>query len=207
MMLTRRSYLGLLALLAMGLGAASPAAASIAPGKAGDFIQTLGDEAIAALTNPKAGESVRDQEFRRLLRKGFAIDGIAKFVLGRYWRSLDAEQRRRYLQVFQELIIRTYAARFWEYNGVTFRVTGERPDGASGRLVESEVKKTEGPPLNVQWRVRQSSEGLKIVDVMVEGVSMAVTQRSEFAAVVQQHGGNVEGLIEDLEVKVRQLSK
>lgn len=197
--------LAVAALASLWLGSAEPVAAAIEPGRAGNFIQNLGDEAIATLAKADLDAQVREKEFRRLLRQGFAIDGIAKFVLGRYWRAIGPEQRQRYLEVFEELIVRSYAHRFEQYDGETFRVTGERPDGASGRLVESEINQKSGPPLKVQWRVRESDEGLKIVDILVEGVSMAVTQRSEFAAVVQKHGGRVDGLIGELEDKVEAL--
>jgi len=204
-MVTRRTYLALFALAALWLGPGLTAAAAIEAGQARTFIQSLGDEAITTLTRSELTANAREAKFRRLLRQGFAIEGIAKFVLGRYWRTITTDQRRRYLNAFEELIVKTYAARFEQYNGDSFRVTGERPDGEAGRLVESEINQSSGPPLKVQWRVREGSEGLKIVDILVEGVSLAVTQRSEFAAVVQRHGGSVDALIEELESKVKAL--
>ena len=184
--------------------AAKPAPA-IEAGKAGAFIQQLGDEAIGRLGKAKLDKQEREQEFRRLLNETFAIRGIGRFVLGRYWRRADEAQRERYLQAFEDLIVVTYAARFEEYNGQTFTVAGERPDGKNGRRVESEISPKEGPPIKLQWRIRQGGDSLKIVDILVEGVSMAITQRSEFAAVIQQKGGSVDGLIQELESKVGKL--
>ena len=83
------------------------------------------------------------------------------------------------------------------------RLAGERPDGKNGRLVESEITAKEGPPIKLQWRIRQGAESLKIVDILVEGVSMAVTQRSEFTNVVRSQG--LEGLLQALRARTQRM--
>jgi len=198
-MLLRRSLFAVIAILPLAL--VTRPSAAIEAGQAGAFIQTLGDEAITTLGKSHLDEAAREKEFRRLLKAGFAIHGIGRFVLGRYWRGASDGQRSRYLQAFEDYIVATYAARFEQYDGQTFKVNGERPDGDDGRIVESEVRPKDRPVIVVQWRVRQGSEGLKIVDILVEGVSMAVTQRSEFSAVMGSNGGNLDALIEQLEAK------
>ena len=206
-MSSRRTLLAALAAAPLMLAFAAQPAPAIEAGKAGAFIQKLGDEAIGRLGKAKLDKQEREQELRRLLNEAFAIKGIGRFVLGRYWRRADAAQRERYLQAFEDLIVTTYAARFEAYDGQTFTVAGERPDGKNGRLVESQISPKEGPPIKLQWRIRQGGDSLKIVDVLVEGVSMAITQRSEFAAVIQQKGGSVDGLIQELESKVGKLRR
>lgn len=203
-MLFRRALLAAIAILplALGLGAA---AAAINPGQAGTFIQKLGDEAIATLGKREIDKQTREKEFRRLLKKGFAVEGIARFVLGRFWRGASDEQRQHYLKVFEDYLVATYAARFGQYKDQTFKVSGERPDGADGSLVESQVEPKDGPPVVVYWRVREAPDGLKIVDVLVEGVSMAITQRSEFAAFIHSNASGIDGLIQELERKTATL--
>ena len=96
-------------------------------------------------------------------------------------------------------------ARLGQYSGEKFKVTGARADGDKGTIVDSNILRDPQPAVRVQWRVRQRDGHLKIVDVVVEGVSMAVTQRSEFASVIRKRGGQVSGLIEDLRAKLTTL--
>ncbi|MDP6705020.1 MAG: ABC transporter substrate-binding protein [Alphaproteobacteria bacterium] len=179
-------------------------ASVIEPGQASAFIEKLGNEAINALAPSDVDRKVREARFQNLLDKGFAIKAIAKFVLGRHWRKADESQREQYLAVFEQLIVKSYTLRFEKYAGETFRVKSERADGKRGRMVETEIAREGAPPLVVQWRIRKSKSdaSLKIVDVMVEGVSMVITQRSEFNAVIQRNGAGVDGLIRELEQKV-----
>lgn len=200
-MLFRRSLLAAILTLPLVFGFGTRTVAAIDGGQAGTFIQNLGDEAISTLSKSNLDKQTRDQEFRRLLEKGFAVQGIGRFVLGRFWRGASDEQRQRYLKAFEDYLVATYSARFQQYLDRTFKVSGERPDGDDGSLVESQVSTKDGPPVVVLWRVRASPEGLKIVDVLVEGVSMAITQRSEFAAFIHSSGGNVDSLIHELEAK------
>ncbi|MCC7275171.1 MAG: ABC transporter substrate-binding protein [Alphaproteobacteria bacterium] len=162
------------------------------------LIETLGDKAIKSLTG-NVPRAEREQRFQTLLRDGFDVEAIGRFTLGRYWRQATPEQQAEYLKLFERFIVQAYAARFAEYTGEQFRVTGERPDG-DVVLVQSEIFKAGAPPTKVEWRVAHNSAP-KIVDVVVEGVSMAVTQRSEFAAVIQRSGGSVDGLLAALRSK------
>jgi phospholipid transport system substrate-binding protein len=176
--------------------AAQPAAAAESP-KA--LVEMLGDKAIRSLTGNVQREE-RESRFRTLLREGFDVPAIGRFTLGRYWRQASPAQQQEYLTLFEKFIVQAYAARFAEYSGEQFKVTGERADG-DATVVQSEVAKPGAQPAKVDWRVAQTGGQPKIVDVVVEGVSMAVTQRSEFASVIQRNGGNVEGLLKALRQK------
>ena len=88
-----------------------------------------------------------------------------------------------------------YATRLAEYTGEKFKVTGSRPDG-EGAIVSSHIIRPGGAaPVKVDWRLTGRNGVYKISDVSVDGISMAVTQRSEFASVIQHNGGQVQGLI------------
>jgi len=177
--------------------AAPPAAAENA---ATEHVKTLGTRAIQALTG-QMPRPERESRFRALLQEGFAVDRIGRFVLGRYWRQASPEEQREYLGLFEKFIVQAYAARFAEYSGEQFRVTGSRKDG-DDTLVTSEIFKPSGSqPTRVEWRVATGDGGARVTDVIVEGVSMAVTQRSEFAAVIQRNGGRISGLLDALRQK------
>lgn len=158
------------------------------------FIAHLGDRALQVLVVDSQSEGERITAFRGLLNEGFDLPLIGRYALGRYWRRATEGQKEEYDKLFEDFIVRTYAARLGQYGGETLRVTGSRPD-QKDTIVTSEIVPVDGPPIRVDWRVRNGDDGPKIVDVVVEGVSMLLTQRDEFASVIQRSGGNVEGLL------------
>ncbi len=202
-----RRILAYLVPVLMILAVALPyqAARAIAPGEASKFIGDLGNNAFGALGDKSLDDKQRQRRLRELLREGFALKGIGKFVLGRHWRGASKAQRARYLKLFEAYILYSYGARFSRYSGETIRVVGEKDDLGKGRLVSSEIIRDDGSTLMVQWRVRQAKSRLMIVDVVVEGVSLAVTQRSEMAAVMQQKKGDLDALLDEIEAKVKDL--
>ena len=174
-------------------------------GQATELIEQLGTETLGLLTNKEMARDEQQREVRRLLRKGFAVNTISRFVLGRYWRVSTETQQTEYQSLFVEYVIDYLVANLGRYSGQTFQVVGERADGSRGAIVESRVNSPDGAPVTVHWRVRGTNNGPKIVDVVVEGVSLALTQRAEFASVIQRKGGSVDGLIEELKLKLDEL--
>lgn len=202
-MLTRRLFVACAALLAVSSRAVRPAFAQAADPGAGAFIQTLGNEAIAAFSNKSIPRDQALNSFRTLLYRGFDVPYIGRWVLGRFWNQATPQQQDEYQKLFEKLIVGTYADRFVEYSGETFRIAGTRPEGDTDTMVATQIVRPSGPPINVEWRVRKrDGNQYKIIDVVVEGVSMGVTQRQEFASVVQQSGGQIEGLLKALRQKV-----
>lgn len=176
--------------------AAAPAsAASTASAPSAVFVQKLGDTALMSLTSKKMDRGTRENRVRDILQKNFDIAAIGKFALGTHWRDISDAQRGEYMKLFENMIVQTYTTRFEDYAGQTLKVSGATASGSTDFLVDSQVIQKDGPPINLQWRVRQKDGGFRVVDVVVEGVSMSVTQRSDFAAVIQNGGGKVEALL------------
>ena len=163
------------------------------------FIGTLGTQAIEVL-GPSVPAAQRLSRFRELFHNDFDVPGIGQFVLGRYWRTATPQEQQEFLGLFQEYIVRAYSARLGEYGGEPFRVTGTRPNGDE-TVVTSEIVRSNGNRIAVDWYLIGRGQ-YKITDVYVGGVSMKVTQRDEFAAVIQRNGGRVEGLITQLRQKL-----
>jgi phospholipid transport system substrate-binding protein len=205
-MLTRRQFVASAALLAVsgwaGHSLISPAAAQTADQGASAFIQKLGNDAIATFSDKSLSRDQAIQRFRTLLYAGFDVPYIGRWVLGRYWNSANEAQRAEYQKLFEQLIVTTYAERFIEYSGETFRIAGTAPEGETDTMVTTQIVRPSGPPINVAWRVRKRGADYKIIDMVVENVSMGVTQRQEFASVIQQNGGKVAGLLQALRQKV-----
>lgn len=192
-----RLALGLSLVVLLLLPAAGQAATD--PTEARTFIIALADRAIAALTPTNITREVREQRCRELLRANFAVETIGQFVLGRYWRSATPEERHDFMTLFENFIVGTYADRFSRYAGQRLEVNDATTEPETGdAIVKSQIERTDGAPVQVAWRVRQMPEGLRIVDVIIEGVSMGVTQRSDFASVIRNNGGTVSGLIDQM---------
>ena len=164
------------------------------------FISMVGEEAINALADKKVSNQMRKTRFRKLLNRAFEVKFIARFALGRYWRRANKSQRSEYTYLFENFIVQSYANLFKDYSGETFNVLKVRSINEIDNLVQSEVFLKDGRKIRVAWRVR-GGETFKIVDVMIEGVSMALTQRDEFSAIISQNNGKIEGLLSALRKK------
>jgi len=188
----------LVLLFAGFIAASSGAAAADAPS---DFITTLGTRAITELADEEISQADREARFRTLLNEHFDVPAIGRFVLGRHWKAASDTERTEFLKLFEDFIVRSYAARFAGYSGETFSVKGSTPGPKSATVVHSKVLRGSAEPIRLDWRVEPRGDKLVITDVIVEGVSMSVTQRSEFASVIQSSGGKIEGLLEALRNK------
>jgi|GraSoiStandDraft_41_1057321.scaffolds.fasta_scaffold86282_2 phospholipid transport system substrate-binding protein len=194
--MTRRSVL----IAAFVLIAAALAPAALAAADPAAVINNLGNRALEVL-GKNATPAQRAARFQELFRADFDVPGIARFVLGRYWKTATPEQQEEFVKLFEDYIALVYSAQLAAYSGETLKVTGSRP-GPEGAIVASEiVRPTGAPPVKVEWHLTDRSGSYKINDVSVDGISMAVTQRSEFAAVIQRSGGQVQGLITQLREK------
>jgi phospholipid transport system substrate-binding protein len=130
-----------------------------------------------------------------LLKQDFDVPGIARFVLGPYWRAASERERQEFRGLFEDYIVRVYSERFAQYRGETLRVTGSHSDPERA-LVTSEIVRPQGdPPIKVDWRLTTDDGLYKIADVIIDGVSMGASERAEFASVIQRSGGQVQGLL------------
>jgi phospholipid transport system substrate-binding protein len=190
----RRFFPAIGALLLLALLTAAPKEAGAQDARA--FVANLGNQAIQVL-GPSVTPAQRIARFRQLFHDDFDVPGIGQFVLGRYWRTATPEEQQEFLRLFQEYIVQAYAARLGEYGGEPFRVIGSRPAGDE-IVVTSQIDRPNGGRVVVDWYLINRGGAPKITDVYVGGVSMKVTQRDEFASVIQRNGGRVDALLAQL---------
>jgi phospholipid transport system substrate-binding protein len=164
-----------------------------------NHIDQLGQQAFSDLGQSGLSLEEREAVFAKTLRKGFDLPLIAKFVMGKYWRRASPEQRDDYVDLFGRFVIKTYSQHLGGFAGSSFDIIGAKPIGKKDILVRTVVQRKSGPPVKAGWRVREKGDQHKIVDVMVEGISMAVTQRQDFASILKRDG--VEGLLQILRAK------
>lgn len=194
--LSRRSVLAAAAVLALGaakLDAATPAAVASSPE---EFIQRLGDRTIAVLRE-NSPDPQKLAAIKQLLDQATDLELVARLVMGRYWRSATEAQRQEYLRLFNALIMQTMAERLSWYSGETFEITDVRPVDERDTMVSTRILRPHGkPPIQVDWRVRESNGRYLLIDIVAEGVSLVVSQRSEAAEFINRNG--IDGLLAEM---------
>jgi phospholipid transport system substrate-binding protein len=172
----------------------SPEQAQQSP--AGKFVQDLGNQGVAIAADKSLSEDQRRSKYNQLLIQAFDTPTIGRFALGPAWNNATADQQQEYLKTFQEMVVKMYGDKLNFYSGESFQVKSVRPEDEKDTIVASNINHPEGtPPTPVDWRVRQVNGAYKIIDVSVEGVSQSITQRQEFASILQRNSGNIDILI------------
>jgi phospholipid transport system substrate-binding protein len=202
--MTRRFVLTIVSLL-IGSASLMVAPKAIAT-DANVFMNELWKHAVEVLSK-KAPLAERLARFRQLFQADFDGPGIARFVLGRYWRSASEQEQQEFLKLFEDYVIFVYGTRLSNFNGETFKIRGSRTD-ESGTIVSTDIISPGGgaAPIKVDWRLVADKGAFKINDVIIEGISMLVTQRSEFASVIQRHGGQIGELLAMMRERARAAS-
>ncbi len=169
---------------------------------AASFVSDLAKRVLAVAEDGNVPKAEMDNRYRSLLNEGFDIRNIGEFVLGRYRKKAEPEDVNRFMELFQDMIVTTYSRQFSDYKNAKFKAIGTRQDKVGHSIVEAQVLRDGKEPIRVDWKVKNADTNPKIIDVMVEGVSMSVTQRQEYASVMRAHGG-VAGLNSILAKKLK----
>jgi phospholipid transport system substrate-binding protein len=196
----RRILLSCIALLALA-SAIPPARAQNAVPAAAQFIDRLTQSAIEGLTSKDIDHDERTERFRKIFTEAFDVTTIGRFALGAPWRTASEVDRTEYLKAFEDYIVASYSTRFADYGGEKIVTVGSRRGDDNEAFVFSQFMRTQGAPVRVTWRVRPNANSWRIIDVIIEDVSMAITQRDDFSATVQRNGGRLSALIEALRSK------
>ncbi len=164
-------------------------------------VAKLSENAVALLTDRQIDANDKAAALHQLFVEGFDIRTLSRAVLGRHWRKADDAQRAAYVQAFEAYVVKTYVRRLSQLDEVSVKIKGARELNEKDTLVSTRFAGPNGQPLNIDWRVRTRDGEAKIIDVIIEGVSMAVTQRAEFSALIRSNGGKLDMLIAALEKK------
>ena len=202
MTVDRRGFLaaGLAAALGAGLGMGFAPAARAAAGatEAESFVKTMVADVTALVRSGKPIEA-QAAEFSTLFARYAAVPQVTRFVMGQTWRDMSAAQQTRAQEALVTYVGRIYTSLLKDYQGQTLEVTGAQDFGAKGVLVRTRGVGEGVQDTEVEWLISdRGGDGLKLVDVVAEGVSLLQSQRQEFAAMIEKRGGNVDRFIDDL---------
>jgi phospholipid transport system substrate-binding protein len=194
----RRVVLRLAAVTAVGL---LPWCAQAADGPAASLIEKSSAEVIELIKTTTGAQ--REAGIRKVLEASFDLNYMGQQALGKYWTGATPEQQARYLKAAVSAEAHAYAERFGQYGGQTLalgKIT-TRPNGVT--VIDSRLNQTNGQPIKIEWEVRDTGGAPRITDVKIEGVSMVITRRTDFTSYIQNNGGKVEALIQELEARAQ----
>jgi len=164
------------------------------------FIQSIGDRAVAILKSCAEDKVQVDQHaLGALIRSGFNIGLIGRFVLGKYARKATPAQLREYKALYRGFFVGSFSRQLCLFRGDLVTVLGSRPVGARDTMVDTRVDRND-QSLNASWRVRRSKGDYKIIDLVIDGVSIALSQRQEFSSILVN--GGIDRLLEVLRSKL-----
>ena len=165
------------------------------------FIRSLGDRTLGVLNRSSTDQAALVQGMAQILGQAVDLATVARLALGRNWPRANHAQQQEYIGLFRAYTLGTLAQRFSQYVGTErFVVTGSRTAGNGDATVSTRIVYTDYPPLSIDWRVRDGGGNPTIVDVVVEGVSLILTNRAEFDSIIGRRG--LEGLLEDMRARV-----
>lgn len=184
---------------------AGSANAEIDAGKAENFVKNTTQEGLVSIINSNASQAERDARFEKLFNSALDLKFIGRFVLGRYWKTASEAQRDKFIDVYRKLNVKTWSKRFDDFKGKEFIFKGTAPSSSANQIfVNSVVPMEQAQPATVVWRVKEEKGQFKIVDIIIENVSLAITARNEYTAFIKKSPQGLDGLIADLEKKIAQ---
>lgn len=183
-------------------GMASPALAQERgprDAQAEQFVASAGSRVLAILNRPE-GKAQKEQNFRGLIDQIVDVPRVTRFVLGKYARSIAPDQYQRFAQVFREYAEGVYQSRIDDYHGEKFTVNGSVIRKPGDTIVTTTLYGGKmSSPTTLQWRVLGNGGNLRVVDVQVKGVWLAITQQQDFVSTIDNAGGNINVLISQLQ--------
>ena len=162
--------------------------------RASSFVQTTGNELVGVI-NASAPVTQRREQVAAILRRAVDIEGVGRFTLGRFWRSASAQEQQDYNRLFEETLIQNLAARFGEYQGVKFTLGRAQANTEEDVIVSTIIERPNSAAFALDWRVGEVGGQSRIIDMIAEGTSLRLTQRSEYASVIQRNNGQVSALL------------
>jgi phospholipid transport system substrate-binding protein len=173
-------------------------------GRATEFVKSIGDRLVAVVNGPGSNREKREQ-LRLIIDSDVDVDGVARFCLGRFWRNASPEQQQSYTQLFHQVLVNNITAKVGEYQGVRFTM-GRAQKSDENDVVSTIVERPNNPPTNVEWIISNASGSPKIVDVIAEGTSLRLTQRSDYASYLSHNNNSIDALINAIRQQVAEAS-
>ena len=175
-----------LAILATLLLCQSPAFAQAHDAKS--YVDNVASQVLAIAKNSAMPIGEKQPKLETIFADVVDVPTVAKFVLGRHWRTATPAQQAAYVKAYGPFLIKNYAGRIAKYSGQTYKIVSSKKDADDTELVGMQILDPNGPPISMVYRLKPQNGKYLVSDIVIENVSLVATQRSEFNAVVTKHG-------------------
>tara|TARA_Y100001935_G_C17134714_1_gene422410 strand:+ start:86 stop:679 length:594 start_codon:yes stop_codon:yes gene_type:complete len=164
-----------------------------------EFISSLSSEASNILSS-KLSEDEKIIRLKEIGEKSVDIDGVGLYTLGKYRKALNDSQKEQYKELFRNYFLKSFSGRLVGYTDAKIAVLSEEIKNEKYTIVYSKLIGTsDRPEVKIDWRVyTKDPENLLIRDLVIEGLSLARTQKEEFNSIIANNDGNIEALFENL---------
>lgn len=171
-----------------------------------NFVTNLSNGIIQTLKQTQNNLPARQKAFKDIFVKSADINTIARFVAGASWRAATPQQQQDYVATYADYMAYTYASRINAYNDQHVKIGRIVPVGSNGYLVHTQIIQPNEPkPLAVTWQVANKA-GFKISDLRIENISMSLTQRAEFMALLAKNNNSLPALTGMLKKRIGTIS-
>ena len=163
------------------------------------FVQSTVNRASAALNN-KFSKEEKIERLKEIASETVDINGIGYYTLGSYRKNINDEQKKEYSNLFEQYFLKSFASRLAEYSNPEIEVDSKKKLNESYTMVSSTLVSTEQrPAVKIEWRIyTKNPENLLIRDLIIEGLSLARTQKEEFSSIIQSNDGDINALFDTL---------
>lgn len=167
-----------------------------------DFVNHTAAEVIKVIESKETKEQ-KQEALNSIFNKSVDINWMGKFALGKYYRQLDKEKLEEYLVAYNTFLADTYVSKFTEYNGQSFYIESVKVISDSQYMVSTKVNNPQNSAeqFTVSYRMKNSGDNFQIRDIIAEGISLILGQRSEFNSIISKEG--IDSLIQRLKNKVK----
>ena len=164
-----------------------------------EFVQSVANEASLILTKNSTKEQ-KIEKLKSIAKKSVDFRGIGYYSLGAHRKNLSDDKKKEYLDIFKKYFLKSFSSRLAEYTDPKIRVDSQKKLNEKYTMVSSVLMATEEKPeVKIDWRiVTKNPDKPLIIDVVIEGVSLAKVQKEEFNSIIQSNDGDINALLTSL---------
>ena len=163
------------------------------------YIQNLSNQIIFIIENDLVIEKKQNQ-LLDLFKENASILTISRAALGSKWRTLNNSDKKRFTNAFTTYLVKKYGKQFEEFNGAKLITERSIDAGKRGVLVSTRLIMPATSPISVKWQVWQKNGAFKLIDIIIEDISMLTMEREEIKNRLSFHNGDINSLIQDLKL-------
>ena len=164
------------------------------------FVESTIKKATSILSNNSSKES-KIKQLKTVAKETVDINGIGLYTLGPVRKSLDTTQKEKYIKLFEQYFLKSFSSRLVDYTNPDISILGKEKLNENYTIVKSLLSgNNERPEVKIDWRIYTKNPNNPLIrDLIIEGLSLARTQKEEFASILNSNDGKIDALLKTLE--------